>query len=334
MKILVPLILLLSACTPSANGTEHEPVTPIMGDVLITGNKGENTVSLIDMETGREYARLETGDQPHEIAISPDGQRAAVVAYGGTTIDIFDISSASRVERIDLSPGRRPHGLVWLPDNRLIATTEGSDSLTIVDMADHSVSQIPTGQQGSHMVAVSEFFDRAFVTNMGSGTVSVIDLVAGEKIRDIPFEGTPEGLALSQDGSILWVADRDGARLFAIDTRSFETLEEIPVGNVPIRVAISPDGRTVVTSNYGDGSLTLIDATSRSVIDTVQVSGSAEAAQVTILFAEDGEMLYVAETGRNQIAAVNMVRREVSRRYDAGEDSDGLAVTLVRPSRQ
>ncbi len=334
MKILLPLILLLTACTPAANGTEHDPATPIIGDVLITGNKGEDTVSLIDLETGREYARLETGDQPHEIAIAPNGQRAAVVAYGGTTIDIIDISSASRVARIDLSPNRRPHGLLWLPDNRLIATTEGSDSLTIVDMTDHSVSQIPTGQQGSHMVAISEFFDRAFVTNMGSRSISVIDLVAGQKIRDVPFDGTPEGLALSQDGAILWVADRDGARLFAIDTQSFETLAEIAVGNIPIRVTISPDGETIVTSNYGDGSLTFIDAASRAVIRTIPVSGTAEAAQVTILFSDDGETLYVAETGRNQIAAVNMVRGEVSRRYDAGEDSDGLAVTTVRPSLQ
>lgn len=333
MKMLAPLILLLAACSPAANGAGQDTRIPIMGDVLITGNKGEDTISLIDLETGREYVRLDTGHQPHEIAISPDGQRAAVVAYGGTTIDIIDIASASRVDRIDLTPNRRPHGLLWLPDNRLIATTEGSDTLTIVDLADRSVSQIATGQQGSHMVAVSEFFDRAYVTNMGSGTVSVIDLVAGEKIRDLVIGDTPEGLALSQNGSTLWVADRDNALLYAIDTQSFETLAEIPVGNFPIRVAISPDGGTIVTSNYADGSLTLVDAASRTATRTIPVSGTAAAAQVTILFSDDGETLYVAETGRNQIAAVNMVLGEVSQRYDAGEDSDGLAVTTVRPVR-
>lgn len=333
MKLLLPLILLLTACSPAANGAEHDNPMPIVGDVLITGNKGEDTISLIDLETGREHARLDTGHQPHEIAISPDGQQAAVVAYGGTTIDIFDIAGARRVDRIDLTPNRRPHGLLWLPDNRLVATTEGSDSLTIVDLADRSVSQIATGQQGSHMVAVSAFFDRAYVTNMGSGTVSVIDLVVGEKITDLDVGDTPEGLALSRDGSTLWVADRDNALLYAIDTRSFETLAEIPVGAFPIRVAISPDGQTVVTSNYADGSLTLVDPASRTVTRTIPVSGTVQAAQVTILFSDDGETLYVAETGRNRIAAVNMVRGEVSRRYDAGEDSDGLAVTTVRPVR-
>ena len=152
---------------------------------------------------------------------------------------------------------------------------------------------------------------------------------AGEKLRDIPAGDTPEGIAVSPDGETLWVADRDNALLYAFDTRSFERLAEISVGQFPIRVAISPDGERVVTSNYAGGSLTLVDADSRSVERTIIVSGSVGAAQVTILFSADGETLYVAETGRNRIAAVNVASGEVIRRYDAGEDSDGLAVTTV-----
>ena len=332
MKFLIPLILILASCSSNANGTPFEAEGTISGDVLLTGNKGEDTLSLIDLDSGTELARLETGDQPHEIAISPDGQTAAVVAYGETTIDIIDIANAVRTDRIDLSPNRRPHGLVWTPDNRLIATTEGSDSLTIVDMADQSISAIATDQEGSHMVAVTTDLARAYVANMGSGTVSVIDLMAATKLRDIPAGDTPEGLAVSPDGTTLWVADRDNATLFAFDTTSFERIAEITVGNFPIRVAISPDGATVVTSNYAGGSLTLVNAETREVERTILVSGSVGAAQVTILFSDDGETLYVAETGRNRIAAVDIASGEVTRRYDAGEDSDGLAVTTITPA--
>ncbi|MEO1170378.1 MAG: beta-propeller fold lactonase family protein [Pseudomonadota bacterium] len=332
MKLFVPLFLLLASCGVAADSAPFDADGPIAGNILLTGNKGEDTVSLIDMDSGTELARLETGDQPHEIAISPDGQRAAVVAYGETFIDIIDVASASRVGRIDLSPNRRPHGLVWTPDNRLIATTEGSDSLTIVDMANQSVSAIATDQEGSHMVAVSADLTRAYVANMGSGTVSVIDLAAGTKLRDIQAGDTPEGLALSPDGATLWVADRDNATLFAFDTGTFERIAEIAVGNFPIRVAMSPDGQTVVTSNYASGSLTLVDTNSQEVSRTILVSGSVGAAQVTILFAEDGRTLYVAETGRNRIAVVDLESGEVIRRYDAGEDSDGLAVTTIAPA--
>ena len=54
--------------------------TPAAAETLIVGNKGEDTVSFIDLATAKERARVATGKMPHEIAISPDGKQAAVVA--------------------------------------------------------------------------------------------------------------------------------------------------------------------------------------------------------------------------------------------------------------
>ncbi|MEM8695716.1 MAG: YncE family protein [Pseudomonadota bacterium] len=329
MKLFVPLFILLASCGPAADSAPFPVDAPITGTVLLTGNKGEDTVSLIDMDSGAELARLQTGSQPHEIAISPDGQRAAVVAYGGTTIDIIDVAAATISQTIDIAPNSRPHGLLWLADNRLVATTEGSDTLTVVDMSDAGVSAMATGGEGSHMVAVSPDARRAYVTNMRSGTVSVLELATGTLLATWEAGEMPEGLAVSSDGATLWVADRANATLFAFDTASGERIAEIAVGQFPIRVAISPDGATVVTSNLMSGNLSLIDAASRTVSRTIPVSSSAGTRQVTILFSEDGGTLYVAETGRNRIAAVDMESGEVVRRYNAGEDSDGLAITRI-----
>lgn len=328
MRWYLPLfVAAVAACgaTPESNAQETA-AAPAAGPTLVVGNKAEDTVSFIDLESGEERARRDTGSQPHEIAVSPDGRQVAVVAYGGTTLDIFDVASAERVRRIDLSPNRRPHGLVWTADNRLVATTEGSDTLTIVDLDDDRVTAIPTGQRGSHMVAVAQDLSRAYVSNMGSGTVSAIDLEAGEKLADIAAGDTPEGLALSPDGATLWVADRDNAVLHAFDTRDFSRTASVEVGNFPIRVAVSPDGATVVTSNAMDGTLTLVDAANREVARTIPVSGEGRAMQVTILFSADGATLYAAETNRRTIAAVDMATGEVLRRYEAGEGSDGLAI--------
>ncbi|WP_299322024.1 YncE family protein [Parasphingopyxis sp.] len=332
MKLLVPLILLLASCGSAAGSTSFEADGPISGNILLTGNKGEDTVSLIDLDSGTELARLETGSQPHEIAISPDGQRAAVVAYGGTSIDIIDVAAAAISQTIDIAPNSRPHGLLWLVDNRLVATTEGSDTLTIVDMDDAGVSAMPTGGEGSHMVAVSPDTSRAYVANMRSGTVSVLELATGALLATWEAGEMPEGLAVSSDGTTLWVADRANATLFAFDTTSGERIAEIAVGQFPIRVAISPDGATVVTSNLMSGNLSLIDAESRTLNRTIPVSSSAGTRQVTILFSDDGRTLYVAETGRNRIATVDMERGEVVRHYAAGEDSDGLGITTITPA--
>jgi YVTN family beta-propeller protein len=294
---------------------------------LLVGNKGENSLSFIDLATGRELGRAATGPMPHEIAVSPDGRRAAVVAYGGRTIDIFDVRTRARLRTVDLAPNEGPHGISWLADGRIVATAERSRSLVLVDPArGWAVSAIATGQQGTHMVAVSPDRRRAYTANIGSGTVSVIDLAAGAKLRDIAVGGQPEGIALADGGRTLWVGDNRGARVQAYDTQSFARRAALPTGPVPIRVAASPDGRWIVTSNAGAGTLTVIDARTRKVARTVVVSGAGEAGQVTIIFAADGRRLYAAETGRNRVAEVDLASGRVLRRLAAGAQGDGLAI--------
>lgn len=300
---------------------------PAAAQTLLIGNKGEDTMSFVDLATGRELGRAATGRMPHEIAISPDGRQAAVVAYGARTIDIFDVATRTKLRTIDLSPNEGPHGIAWLADGRILATTERSQALTVVDTRHGDrLTAIPTGQQSTHMVAVSADSRRAYTANIRSGSVSVIDLVAGRKLSDIAVGGQPEGIALSPDGRTLWVGDNAGARVLAYDTRTLGKVAELTTGPVPIRVMASPDGRWIVTSNAGDGTLTVIDARTRRVARTITVSGAREAVQVTIIFSADGRLLYAAETGRNRIAEVDMASGRVLRHLPAGTQGDGLAI--------
>jgi len=329
MKLLIGLAALAALACGQSEQEDAPAPTPsaVATGTLLIGNKGEDTLSFVDLSTGAELGRAATGRMPHEIAVSPDGRQAAVVAYGGRTIDIFDVARRARVRVIDLAPNEGPHGLVWLASGRILVTTERSKTLTIVDTAHgDAMTAIPTAQVGTHMVAVTPDGARAFTANIGSGTVSVIDLVAGRKIADIAVGGRPEGIALTRDGATLWVGDLEGARVQAYDAASFARLGEVATGPVPIRVAASPDGRFIVTSNLGDGSLTLIDARTRARARDIAVSGSGEARQVTILFSNDGARLYAAETGRDRIAEVALESGRVLRRLAAGAQGDGLAI--------
>jgi DNA-binding beta-propeller fold protein YncE len=318
---------LAGSAAPAVQGSAGPAAKAGKGGTLLVGNKGEDTVSFIDLASGGELARLKTGRMPHEIAVSPDGKQAAVVAYGAASIDVFDVAGRRLVRRIDLSPNQGPHGLVWLPDGRLVATTERSRTLTIVDTRrGDRVSAVATDQQGTHMVAVSRDLSRAYTANIPAGTVTAIDLKAGRKLRDIAVGGRPEGIALSPDGRTLWVGDLEGARVQAFDTRSFGRLAEVKTGPVPIRVLTSPDGKWVVTSNLGSGSLSMIDARTRKLVREVPVSGSREAGQVTILFSRDGRRIYAAETGRDEVAEVDLDGGRVLRRLKAGKNGDGLAI--------
>ena len=311
---------------------EEPPLGP-EGPVLLIGNKGEDTVSFVDLGTGDELGRSPTGKMPHEIAISPDGKQAAVVAYGDKTIDLFDVATRAKLKTIDLSPNEGPHGIAWLKDGRIIVTTERSQSLAVVDpVAGKVTASIKTDQPGTHMVAVSSDGTTAYTANIPAGTVSVIDLARGKKLRDIAVGGRPEGIALSRDQLVLWVGDLEGSRVQAFDIATYDKLTEVKTGAVPIRVAASPDGRWIVTSNMGAGGLTLIDAVARKHVRDIALSGEQEAGQVTILFSANGDKLYAAETGRDTIAEVDLAAGKVLRRLPAGKNGDGLAIANPSPA--
>lgn len=301
------------------------------GEVLLIGNKGEDTVSFVDLESGKELGRSPTGKMPHEIAISPDGKQAAVVAYGDKTIDLFDVATRSRIKTIDLSPNEGPHGIAWLKNGRIVVTTERSQSVAIVDpFAGKVTASIRTDQQGTHMVAVTSDGTTAYTANIPAGTVTVLDLAKGKKLRDVTVGGRPEGIALSRDELVLWVGDLEGSRVQAFDTDTFDRLAEIKTGGVPIRVAASPDGKWIVTSNLEAGGLSVIDAVTRKHVRDISLSGDQKAGQVTILFSKDGKRVYAAETGANVVAEVDLESGQVLRRLPAGQNGDGLAIATAR----
>ncbi|HEV2596752.1 YncE family protein [Sphingopyxis sp.] len=298
---------------------------PAAAETLLVGNKGEDTLSLVALGTGVELARLPTGRMPHEIAVSPDGKQAAVVAYGSTTIDVFDVAARTKVKTIDLSPNQRPHGLLWLSDGRLVATTEGSESVAVV-APDGKLTSISTGQKGTHMVVVAPDNRTAYTANIGSGTVSVLDLKTAKKLRDLTVGGKPEGLALTKSGRELWVGDLDAPRVSVWNTATGEKIAERPVDPVAIRVLASPDGRLVATSNIAAGTISLFDAETRAPVKTIKVSGEQAKGQVTLLFSADSKRLYAAETGHDKVAEIDVASGQVLRRIAAGKNGDGLAI--------
>ncbi len=313
MRSLLPLILFVSPL-------------PLAAETLLVGNKSEDTVSFIDLATGKERARVAAGDMPHEIAVSPDGKQAAVVAYGSTTIDIFDVATAKLAKRVDIAPNSRPHGIVWLDDSRIVATTEGSETLTLLSADLAKVEQVSTAQKSSHMVAISQKGGLAYVANIGSGTVTVIDIETKKKLADIAVGGKPEGIALSPDGRWLWVGDLAEPAVHIVDTQTRMVTGKVGIDPVAIRVLFSPDGKWVVTSNIASGNLSVIDAATRKLVRTMKVSGEQAAGQVTILFSADGKRIYAAETGRDQIAEIDFESGEVLRRIPVGKNGDGLAI--------
>ena len=337
MRILSTLCLafLFFACT-----VESEPASAHRDDsasgMLIIGNKGEDSISLIDLSNGRELKRLPTsGPAPHEIATSPDGKVIAVVHYGGNGIELFDVKARKAIGTINLPDGARPHGLVWLPDGRMVATAEGVNAIAVIRPCGpnerctspaYTYRMISTGQKGSHMVAVSPDGNRAYVANLGSASVTMVDVRSFKKLKDAAAGKGTEGIAITADGKEVWASARPTNKAYIYDAATLKKKAEVDVGKFPLRIIASPDGKHMVTSNLQDGSLSVIDVATRTVVRTISVLGGRGEQQVTIIFSPDGSRIYAALTGANKIAEIDFASGKQLRLLSGGTKGDGLAI--------
>ncbi|WP_118857380.1 YncE family protein [Sphingomonas mesophila] len=309
---------------------------PAAADTLVVGNKAEHTLSFIDLATGREVARRPTGRAPHELAVSPDGKTVLAVSYrepdfAGSTLHRFDIATAAARGKIDLAGHKGLHGLKWVGRGRtLVITSEVTRNVAVVDaVAGKLLASIPTDQDGSHMVAVSNDGRRAFVANIGSGSFTAIDLVVRAKLRDVAVGAGAEAIALTPDGRQLWVGANEARKVMLFDARSLARLGEFPTEGVPIRIEFSPDGRVAAISEPDRHRVVVLDARTRKTLATVDLAAAGYKVPVTMLFAPDGKRLWVAATGSGAVAEIDTKSWRIMRRLAAGKGADGLAFSRV-----
>lgn len=330
---LILALPLAAACAPV--GGEAEAPTPlaasdVSGALFVAGKFG-NTLAKVDLASGEAVTRVESCANPHELATSPDDQYVALACYGGQTVDIFRTSDLSRVSSIDLGENARPHGIVWHVNGDLYATAEGRQSIFWIrdPMGSAQTFEYGSGKQGTHMLAVAPSGNHAWTTDLGSRTVTRLDLKTRRAPLSVEVGEEPEGIWLSDDGETLWVSARGSNAAFMLDPESLEVRKRIDTGAFPLRITLRPQGDFAVTSDLADGGLTVIDAVSGEVVRQIAVSSPEEAearTQVTILFSPDGERIYVAETRSDTIAEVDFVTGKVLRRLPGDGGGDGIAI--------
>jgi YVTN family beta-propeller protein len=321
-------------------------------ETLLVVRKTDNAVDFIDPGSGLRLDTVPLGLAPHEISVSPDGRYAAVSNYGtrespGSTVSVLDLERALELRRIDLSPHTRPHGLAWFAPNRLAVTTEGSRALLIVDpLGGQTVQAIDTGQDISHMVAVTPDGSTAFVANIGSGSTTAIDLRTGKRLAQLATGKGSEGLAVVAGGRELWVGARAEGQLAIIDIRSLEIVARLAVPGLPIRIVATPDGDTVLVTCAGFSEIVAYDAASREErarrpIDVPLAPGADErpfarlapgsALPVGLILSSSGRSVFVAATMADKVIELDLPLLEARRVIDVGGEPDGMGTTTTMP---
>ena len=334
---------------------------------LLVLSKSDHTVAIVDPGTLQVLARIASGPDPHEIVASDDGKFAYISNYGGSDSDLHSISVVDLIAQkalppIDLGALRSAHGLDFA-GGKLYFTAETNKVIGRYDPASQSVEWIlGTGQDRTHMIAVSKSLDQIITSNVNSGTISVIEHIAQRtggfglppggppssppaggsspqapgppaggprltwEVTNVPAGNGVEGFDVSPDRKEIWAANARDGTVTIIDLASKKATQTIPI---PVkganRLKFTPDGKLVLISGLGAGAvgISLVVMDASTRKEVKRLNLGGGAAG--ILIAPDGSRAYVAVSTNDKVAVVDLKTLEVVGQISPGKQPDGLA---------
>lgn len=340
MRFALTCLLGLTGCAGLAAQTQAGPALADQGAVTgsvysankrAPGRRDGGSVQRVDIQTGELAAKVDTCENPHEMAASPDLQYLAVACFSDTHIEIYRADTLEPVTSIDLGENARPHDVVWRHADRIVATAQGRGTIFAVEnpLADTPlVREIGTPiENGPHMVVVSEDGKTAWGAANFDSVVIAYDLEAGQEIARKQLAGFTEAITLTPGDASLFLAAARDDNLYRLDPATLEIVAETPVGDAPVRIISDPAGQYVVTSNRDAGSISVVDTATNTLVRTIEVSGSSYPFQIGIGFSADGSRLYVSEIEGNSVTEVDFASGVVLRQFRSESGPDGLTVT-------
>ena len=320
--------------------------TGAQAGTLVVANKSDATVSLLDQASGDVVATLSTGKGPHEVGISPDGRFALVTNYGtregaGNSLTLIDIPAANAVKTINLGEYSKPHGVEWIDETHAAITVEANQALIVVNVDKGEVIQsIGTDQDVSHMVALDPDGQRAYTTNIGSGSITVLDLKSGERVENIETGEGAEGIAVS--GQHIWVTNRAADTLTILDAGSLDTVKEITSEGFPIRATATTQGQVLVTRARA-GDLVVYDAESMEAVRTVAFDLKSmdveerlfgdrfgdSSVPIGVIVDDSGTRAFVAHANADVITEIDLETGDIVRSLRAGKEPDGMGFSAL-----
>ncbi|HXF32258.1 MAG TPA: PKD domain-containing protein [Solirubrobacterales bacterium] len=279
------LAALAVVCAFACFGVPSAGAAPLLWGV----DTNTGSVSTFEVTGGREVGLpIETGESPDSIAITPDGRRAYVTNSVGKSVTVIEAGTRIPIATIPLSAAAE--SIAISPDGRTAyVTVAGSERVVTISTESNLITGSIAGGTEPSAMAISPNGEAAYVgvapedvqmvsprngTPMGlpvevggvpqaiafapDGNAAYVAagnevdvLQGGAVVKAIPVS-TATGLAVSPDGTRVYVTSRSAKTVTTIDTATGEvTGTPIFVGGEPGEIALTADGRSAFVGTGG-----------------------------------------------------------------------------------
>jgi YVTN family beta-propeller protein/VCBS repeat-containing protein len=318
----------ITTSAPVTIVVEYVNQAPVVGTAAFT-------VTSVNTTTGVVIGSLNVTDiEPLSYTVPDEGAGApgyGTVALAPDGTFSYTPTQAARL-RAGLGEIEQDGFTVTVSDGQYSVAVGVTDVPVVPDQLTVS-STIPVGS-GPRVVAFSPDGSLAYVTNLDSRTVSVIDTAthlvidadpATPGVDPIAVGSGPYGVAFSPDGSLAYVTNPFSDTVSVIDTATHTIIDAdsatpavdpIPVGGSPTWVAFSPDGSFAYVPNYGSGTVSVIDTATHTIIDADPVAPGGDPIAVGsgpygVAFSPDGSVAYVTNAISDTVSVIDTATHTV-----------------------
>jgi YVTN family beta-propeller protein len=276
---------------------------------------------------------INVGAFPLFVAVNPDGTRVAVANAVTGTVSLINTATNKVIATIPV--GSQAIGVVFDPTgNRFYAVDPIGNSVVAVSLAGNTVGT-PTGVGPNPFLSAigpvgTPSAGKLYVSNFGNNgtgnTVSVVDIATKQVTTlTVGSDGAgPAGLAVSPDGTRLWVANSSVDTVAIVDTTTNKVIKTIPLPSGAVYVAFSPDGhQAYITNGDSTNTVTVINTANYTKAGTITVGQKPGA----IAFSPDGSVAYVTNQLDNTVSVINTATKTSIKTIAVGKNPLGVAAS-------
>jgi len=171
-----------------------------------------------------------------------------------------------------------------------------------------------------------DYREFAYVSNGGSGTVSVIDVVNVRLDREIAVGQNPVAVTANPTRNEVYVVNRGTENsmgsIAVINAENNSVVGQIPVQKQPLAMEIDAPGTLGWVANSGSGSVSVIDLKARREVGRINVGEEPAALRLS----PDGKTLVVANRHSGTVSIVDTASLHLRASFDGCPGAGDVAI--------
>jgi YVTN family beta-propeller protein len=268
------------------------------GKKLIVATRENESISVIDTESGEVLQQINVGKNPEFVRIR--GNFAFVSsepsAVGGPPPkpgskeaedddDDDDDKTPARIAIVDLNKGEKIKEIVGGPETEGIEFSGDGTQIVITNEADNTITvhNIETGQLVK-TIHTHEYGDRPRGIKLSpDGKTYVATLEYGNKlmvldkdfnlIRTVDTGKVPYGVSFDVTGERIYVAANKDKVLQIFDAKTYEKIKDIPTGDRCWHFSFTPDDKQILLACGKSNAAFVIDIETQAVTKEIAIPG-------------------------------------------------------------